>query len=211
MTRLTRFALLCVVSLSMGGAAYAEPIFLGTARITGGSLQLDWTEIHYFGDVSGENFQLVIHAGGLSPAGWPLHLDRRSSFDVALGGLMTLQVGERVWDMPDGSNARLSFHLDTSSVTFTPLVDQPNFGTAVFSFDFNGSLTGVSQGQEVELGLIGQGVGGSGRAVFVEGSFGMRDGNLSFQDTPAVPEPSTLILLGVAAGTAALRRATHRR
>ena len=202
-----RSALLCCVALSMGTVANADPILLGTLQVTSGRLDLDWTDVHLEADLDGRNFDLFL-VGGLRGVGAPsLSRTSSSSVDFVTGAQFSLQMGEQVWDVPD---ATFGFHLDAGPATFFPFANDSPVGSAGFPFAFRGSLTGTSQDEEVRLDLVGRGESNF-LAVADEESVFLRWGSLQFEDTAPIPEPSTLILLGIAAGAAVARRAPRQR
>ena len=171
---------------------------------------LDWTDIHAEADLSGRNFGLFL-LGSLRDVPNPvLSLSRPSSVDLLLQSdvVFTLQVGEQVWDV---SNGKFRVQFDASPVTFVPAGDDLLQGTGFFSHTFRGSLAGVSRDGEVQFGLIGRGDSWFQMAGPDGDSVALLWGDLNFENAAPIPEPATVILLGVAAGAAVARRAQRKR
>lgn len=182
---------------------FADPIAWNTLlRISSGEVEFDWSDLFAAWSVAGPGFTMTL-VGGEPPAPNLTLKDGRvnPSFEGGVDvGLVTLRLGTEMIESGVNPPWTFTFRIDA------PLVS-PDFSddnSFVVSFPF--SLTALLMGSASE-GAFHHNFAGSGHgSIFATTGGGANFGSLELDDDAAIPEPSTLLLAGIAT-LGALRRA----
>jgi hypothetical protein len=192
------------LNVTAADAAKADPITSETLRITSGNLEFDWTDIFTGFSAAGANFSTGF-AAGPSPRELLEVVDGR--VDPSFAGPLrvenfTLRVGARVIESPD-QPWTFRFEVDAPSVV-PHLFEDGSLGVS-FPFALSASFFGSADNETFRYDFVGRGRGNLFATGFNQ-TFLPQFGNLTFEDAPPIPEPSTLLLMGAGVGIAVARR-----